>query len=330
MIETFTDKDKVLVSYLFNELGKTDTIALEDEMLLDDELFERAQVVEMTLIDGYVRNEMTHEERLRFTEKFLAVPENRDKITHAQIFHESLRLREEKEQFALPAVSRQGWLQWVAGLFQRPLPVAAFTIAALCLIVVLVALLSIQRRSKQANTVVANAAPTASDNVNPSTNIASNNSVVTGTPTPQQQQPPVVPSVNKGPGNADIEIARNEPNKHTQWECLSCQDQRRSERSGSKVVSITLGKKVTSLNFVYELLNDAPDRETYGVTIKNEYNDPIKLKNNKDKEQVKPVFRKRRKFIIINVPTSVFKSSGPYSFEIDDPYISPKIFAIKK
>jgi nitrate reductase cytochrome c-type subunit len=272
---------------------------------------------------------MTHEERLRFTEKFLAVPENRDKIIHAQMFHESLRRRHAKKQIALPEVSRQGWPQWVTGLFQRPLPAVAFTIVALFLIVVLVALLSLRRRSEQANTIVANAAPTASDNVNPSTNIASNDSVVTGTPT-TPQQPPVVPSVNKGPSNADIEIARNEPNRYTQWECLSCQDQRRSERSGSKVVSITLGKKVTSLNFVYELLNDAPDRETYSVTIKNEYNDPIKLKNNKDKEQVKPVFRKRRKFIVINVPTSVFKSSGPYSFEIDDPYISPKIFTIKK
>lgn len=332
MIETFTDKDKVLVCYLLNELGETEIVELEDEMLLNEELFERLQVVEMNLIDGYMRNEMTHEESLRFKEKFLMVPENRDKVTHAQMFHDSLRLLHEKARVAPPATQKQDWHQRVAGLFQRPLPVLAFTAGAVLLIAVLIVVFSIRRPSENENPVVANSAPTVSDNTNQVSNTASNSSVIGVAPTPQHQ-PLVVPSANKRPTGSGIEFAKNDPHKYTQLEYLNRQDESGVERSGSNIVHITLGKKVTNLKLIYELLDDAPRRETYSVKIKNQYNELIWPQNNQVKEDVRPLYKKvkkRRKFIVINVPTSIFKDSGPYSFESDEPYIRPKKFTIKK
>ena len=86
MIETFSDADKLLVRYLYRELKQDEATQLEDEMLLDDELAERAEVVEMNLIDGYVRGELSAAERLRFEERFLVDSENRDKVERARIF----------------------------------------------------------------------------------------------------------------------------------------------------------------------------------------------------------------------------------------------------
>ena len=332
MIETFTEKDKVLVGYLLNELSETEIVELEDEMLLNEDLFERLQVVEMNLIDGYIRNEMTHEERLRFKENFLVVAENRDKVNHAQIFHDSLSLLHEKARVAPLAAQEQDWRQWVAGLFQRPLPVLALTTIAVLLIAVLIVVFNIQRPSENANTVVANSAPTVSDNANQVANIASNNSVVGVAPTPQRQ-PVAVPSANKRPTGSGTELAKNDPHKYTQSEYLNRQDESGVERSGSNIVHITLGKTVTNLSLIYELLDDAPKRETYSVKIKNQYNEIIWPQNNQGKEDVRPVYKKvkkRRKFIIINVPTSIFKDSGPYSFEFDEPNIRSKNFTIKK
>jgi len=334
MIETFNDTDKVLVRYLFNELAEAERRELEDEMLLNDELFDRVQVVEMNLIDGYVRDEMNAEENLRFKEKFLAIPENSDKVNHAQMFHNSLQHLHEKEPLVTPTVVReQGWRQWTAGLFQRPLP--ALTLTALALFLTFAGLYGVylnQRLAANSNTVVANSPPTVPSNVNIATNTPSNSSVPVNAPTPRQK-PPVLSSTQKVTGDSRVEIARNNPKGYTQDFCLFCQDQRSAERSGSDPIPITLDKKTTHLKLRYELLEDVRERELFNVTIKNRYADPIKLKNGEDKQAVKLVFskgRKRRRFIIINVPTSLFKDSGPYTFEIDEPNFSPRTFTINK
>jgi hypothetical protein len=328
MLETFTDKDKVLVRYLFNELDDAEIVDLEDEMLLDDELLERAQVVEMSLIDGYVRNELTGEESLRFTEKFLAVPANRDKVESAQRFHESLRLLHEKEQFAPSALQEQGRHRGFAGFFQMISPAIAFATAALLLTAALIVVFTLQRRSGSSTIVTLNAPPTVSNNMNPGANTAPGRPVAEVTPPPPQQSS-ANQSPNKQPDRSGDVIAKNYPNNHTQWVCLSCQDRRSGERSGGEAVVISLGKNVKHLSLAYELLGDAPVRATYSVTIKNKYHNLIKLKNNKYIEEIKPVLWKRRKFVVVNVPINALKDSGSYSFEFEDISIASKSFTIK-
>jgi hypothetical protein len=330
MIETITDQDKVLVRYLFNEMDETEIVALEDKMLLDDELFERVRVVEMNLIDGYVRDEMTTEESLRFKEKFLAVPENIDKVNHARMFHQSMRLLHEEEQVAPQTIRKQNRHQWLAGLFQRPRAALAFTAIALVFIVTLYAVyLYSPNRSGTANenSIAGSSVPPIPDNVNTGTDNTSNSSLAVNAPG-SQQRPPLIQSVNKESNIHGIETAKNDPGKYTQSMCLNC-DQRGGERGVSNV-SITLGKQVKNLNLMYELLKDAPERDTYGVTIKDKGDYPIRLKNNQEKEEVKPVKIKLRTFLIVSVPTRALKDSGPYYFEIDDQYFLPKSFTIKR
>lgn len=332
MIETFPDKDKVLVRYLLNELSETEIVELEDKMLLNEEVFERLQVVEMNLIDGYIRNEMTHEESFRFKENFLVAPENRDKVNQAQMFHDSLHLLHEKVRVAPLAIRKQDWRQWVAGLFQRPLPVLVFTIIVVLLLATLIAVFSIQRSSENANTVVANSAPAVVANTNQVPNAASNSPVIGVAPTPQRQSP-MISSANKRPAGSSTEFVKNDPHKYTQVVYLNRQDESGAERSGGNIIHITLGKKVTNLSLIYELLDDAPKRETYKVTIKNQYNELIWPQNNNGKEDVRPVYKKvkkRRILVIINVPTSIFKDNGQYALEFDEPYIRPKNFTIEK
>jgi hypothetical protein len=332
MIETFTPEDQVLTRYLFHELNENEIVELEDEMLLDDKLYRRAQVVEMNLIDGYVRHEMTPEETLRFKEKFLAVPENRDKVNQAQVFHESLRLLHEKEQVAQPVIHEPDWHQQVTGLFQRPLPALTFVFLALLLVAALVALIERGQRAGNPSNVATSPAHANSDNANPVANTASNSSVAGGVPTPQMKAP-IAPSANKKPNSSGVEFAENAPPQHTQREYINRQDRSGVERRGGGVVRINLGKKVTNLTLIYELLGDVTERETYGVSIKNKYDEPIWPQNDKNKEEIRPVIKEgkeRRRFIIINVQTSIFKDGGPYLFDFDDPHIPAKNFTIKK
>jgi hypothetical protein len=146
MIEALDDKDGLIARYLLNELSESENEDLEDEMVLDDELAERRQTVEMNLIDSYVMDEMSPDERHRFESGFLLFPENRLKVEEARMLHESLSLLRKEQAGEQPepseaqdkpsrsrpetaAVSGRRWL----GRF----PVPAFAVAALLLALVL-------------------------------------------------------------------------------------------------------------------------------------------------------------------------------------------------
>lgn len=92
MNEAHDDKDQLIARYLLNELSESENEDLEDEMALDSELVERRQTVEMNLIDSYVMDETSPDERRRFESGFLLFPENRLKVEEARMLHESLSL----------------------------------------------------------------------------------------------------------------------------------------------------------------------------------------------------------------------------------------------
>lgn len=327
MIETFSDRDQVLARYLLNELDDDVSAELEDEMLLDEELYERVQVVEMILIDGYVRTEMLPEESLRFEATYLMTPENKEKVNRARMFHESLRLLHGQEK---PLTQAQSWRSLVRAIFQRPLRAAALIVLVVLSIVALMVVFESRRSADNANTILTKSTPSNPATTAPVPDITPDDLSAAGTPTPTA---PVIPTTNKGPNLSGNEVARNNPPRLTQQVYINRQGESGGERSGGEPVHITLGRQVTNLNLVYELLDDVPERDAYGVTIKNRYDEPIWPQNSKNREEVKPVHQdglKRKRLIIINVPISIFKDSGPYQFEFDDPYIPAKNFTIKK
>jgi hypothetical protein len=327
VIETFSNKDQVLARYLLNELDDNVSAELEDEMLIDEELYERVQVVEMNLIDCYVRNELLPAESLRFEATYLTTPENKEKVNRARMFHESLRLLQGQKK---PLTQAQSWRSQVRAIFQRPLRAAALIVSVLLSIVALVVVFKSLRSADNANTILTKSTPSNPVVTTPVPDTTPDDLSAGGTPTPTV---PVVPSTNKGPNLSGNEVARNNSPRLMQQAYINRQGESGGERSGGEPVNITLGKRVTNLNLIYELLDDVPKRDTYGVTIKNRYDEPIWRQNGKPIEEVNPLSQdgsKRLRSIIIKVPTSIFKDSGPYLFEFDDLYIPAKNFTIKK
>jgi len=153
MIETAAGKDNLLVKYLLHELPEREVEELEEEMLRDDELFERMQVVEMKLIDSYVRGEMTEEEKSRFQRRFLAIPDNQSKVEEARAFHGSLRVLHQKRPVVPPAAHTQPPRRWFTAMPGRPTQAAVVIAVGLCLGVGLVTI-TWQLRSNVALKVV--------------------------------------------------------------------------------------------------------------------------------------------------------------------------------
>jgi hypothetical protein len=340
MIETFHDRDKVLTKYLLDELGDAERSGLEEAMLLDEELFERAQVVEMNLIDGYVRGEMSAEESLRFEEGFMALPDNADKVNRARMFHNSLRRLREKESAAsseAAAAKKQGWLRRLGELFRTPFP--ALALAASVLLLIFAAFYAPYfnpRPTAGTNEMAANLTPPV-PRQSPAASPPNNSPPANVAPPQQTSSPAASPTKEppvRVPPSAGAEVARNEPEKYTKEVCLFCEGQAGVERGGADPMHITLGEGIRYLKLKYELLGDIRERDTYFVTIKNRYNDAIKLKDGEKRQEVRQVKRKEKgrekRFIIITLPVGVFEDDGSYKFEIDEPNFSPSTFTINR
>jgi hypothetical protein len=158
------------------------------------------------------------------------------------------------------------------------------------------------------------------------------NSLATNSAQPQLSPNVATPAPSTAPANdPGAELARNDPRQQTQYEYIHRQDLNGSER-GWAVVQLTLRPHARYLELAYELGNDqAGARESYGITIKNQYGERV-WPQNKPKEQIKSVAAKggKRKLIVIKVPVRVFTDDGPYSFEIDDEYLPAKQFTVKR
>jgi hypothetical protein len=96
-MEPASYNDNVLNAYLRGELPDDKIAALEDQLLRDEELFQRLETVEMNLIDRYLENEMTDPEKQHFEAVFLGNPDNKRKLNEARVFRESLALLRKKE-----------------------------------------------------------------------------------------------------------------------------------------------------------------------------------------------------------------------------------------
>ncbi len=66
--------------YLLKQLSEAEQQAFELRLLTDDALPEELEIVEDELIDEYLANELSKEERVSFEETFLAHPERRRKL----------------------------------------------------------------------------------------------------------------------------------------------------------------------------------------------------------------------------------------------------------
>ncbi|HSE20352.1 MAG TPA: hypothetical protein VLB68_01805 [Pyrinomonadaceae bacterium] len=140
-MEVTDSTDEILIRYLFNEQSKEENEELEDEMVLDPELSDRAQVVEMKLIESYVLNQMKPAEKVRFEKGFLLFSENRNKVDDARAFHESLRRQRRVRLEVQPPVLTEASPGRFASLFRMPVPAMAVAVLILVTTIVVVFLL---------------------------------------------------------------------------------------------------------------------------------------------------------------------------------------------
>src|ERR1043165_9219684 len=74
-----------LKQYLLGELSpETQLEAVEERVFTDDDVFDELQLVKEDLIDQYVRDEFTAEERRNFERNFLTTEERRADVRRAQ------------------------------------------------------------------------------------------------------------------------------------------------------------------------------------------------------------------------------------------------------
>ncbi|MBO0861766.1 MAG: hypothetical protein J2P21_25415 [Chloracidobacterium sp.] len=78
--------DDLIRRYLLGELAEAKQTALEQELLIDRDKFDRAWAVENELVDSYVRGEMSRADRERFEGNYLASPLHRERVAIAESF----------------------------------------------------------------------------------------------------------------------------------------------------------------------------------------------------------------------------------------------------
>jgi len=73
-------EDTIFRRYLLAELSPEQESEIEEQLFLDKEFFRQLQMAEEELIDDYVYNELTANERTRFENSFLSLPERRESL----------------------------------------------------------------------------------------------------------------------------------------------------------------------------------------------------------------------------------------------------------
>lgn len=77
------DQDEIR-RYLLGRVPPQDLPALEERIFVDSELYEELSIVEVELIDEYLRGELAPSDRERFESHFMAAPERREKMRFAR------------------------------------------------------------------------------------------------------------------------------------------------------------------------------------------------------------------------------------------------------
>jgi hypothetical protein len=126
--------EQIIKNYLLGELPDEETEELEERLFIDDDLFQELQVVEMSMLDSYVRKTIAEDEIERFEKNYLVTLERRKRVVQSEIFHDAV-----KAMRPAPVMSAEretaSWFKRLFGDFGFSLP--AMQYAAVGLIAVM-------------------------------------------------------------------------------------------------------------------------------------------------------------------------------------------------
>ena len=83
--------DEALKQYLLGEISDDDGDRIERRYLADKDFFAQLLAVEDDLVDEYIGQELSSDERKQFEQKLLATSKQRERLKNARNFHESIR-----------------------------------------------------------------------------------------------------------------------------------------------------------------------------------------------------------------------------------------------
>ena len=125
------NKEAISRRYLLGDLAEEDAARLEDDYFVDDSAFEAVQVAEDEIIDAYVRNELSAEERKQFQENLLTSTRISQRVEFAKLLAARASGRRAQERVDTPVVQNVSW--WKTG-FQPSLALRGLVFA--CVIVI--------------------------------------------------------------------------------------------------------------------------------------------------------------------------------------------------
>jgi hypothetical protein len=117
--------------YLLGEFSDGDRETLEQEILINEDLFEEILIAEEELADEYVAGTLDQEERADFEKHFLATPDRQQNLRFAQALNRYITTEENRASIAGPVSpgfwTTQTWVRRAAGV----VAIIAVAVAAL-------------------------------------------------------------------------------------------------------------------------------------------------------------------------------------------------------
>lgn len=120
-----SDQEAIVMRYLLGKLSDSEAARLEQSYFADDSVFDEIEIAEDELIDAYVRDRLSVEDRKRFETQLLSSARIAERVEFARLLS--------KSEFSLPLEEKPVRAPWWTGLFDfsfAPNPAISGAVAA--------------------------------------------------------------------------------------------------------------------------------------------------------------------------------------------------------
>ena len=150
------DKRAKTMSYLLSNLSEEEKRKLEEQFFSDDAEFEEFEIAEDELVDLYVRNELSDDDRQHFEQNLQSSPRLNERLNFARLLvNKTTKTASPEISLQTPAKSNTSLWNWVLGnspsgsLTDRLIPLTALSLILIAAIVSLAGWLSLRNTNRQ-------------------------------------------------------------------------------------------------------------------------------------------------------------------------------------
>ena len=149
------DKRAKTMGYLLSNLSEEEKRKLEEQFFSDDAEFEEFEIAEDELIDLYVRNELSDDDRRRFEQTLQSSPRLNERLSFARLLVNKTKTTSPEISLRTPAKSNTSLWNWVLGnspsgsFAGRLIPLTALTLILIAAIVSIAGWLSLRNTNRQ-------------------------------------------------------------------------------------------------------------------------------------------------------------------------------------